>query len=161
MDRDELLDLAAALGACDPGLSWGARLPPDAGLPAAFDRDTAMAVAKWFIHHGGYFYVGWCVGRLIRVGDLSGADLRDFKLCSARMPRADLRGANLPNASLRFADLRGANLRDADLSGATLLGADLRGADLRGADLRGADLRGAALNEAIMPKGWQDAVKAY
>ena len=74
----------------------------------------------------------WDVHRMVRDGNLYGADLS----------RADLRSA----------DLSGANLRSADLVGANLVGADLRSADLYDADLRYADLYGANLRSAYHDK---------
>ena len=67
----------------------------------------------------------WDVHRMVRDGNLVGADLSG----------ADLRGANLRYADLRSADLRGANLRYADLYDADLSGANLYDADLRYANL--------------------------
>jgi hypothetical protein len=70
--------------------------------------------------------------RMIRLGWLAGANLRE----------ANLREANLRGANLREADLRGVNLWEANLEGANLREADLWGADLREANLRGANLWG-------------------
>ena len=66
---------------------------------------------------------------LIRLVNLSGADLS----------YADLRGAHLGGADLSRAHLGGADLGGADLSRAHLGGAYLHGASLRGADLSDAD----------------------
>ena len=85
----------------------------------------------------------WDVHRMVRDGNLVGANLSGANLRSA-----DLYGADLSRADLRSADLSGANLRSADLSGANLVGANLRSADLYGADLRYADLYGANLRYA-------------
>ncbi len=80
----------------------------------------------------------WDVHRMVRDGNLVGANLRYADLRSADLRYADLRYANLYGA-----DLYGANLRSADLYGANLRYADLRYADLRYADLSGANLRSA------------------
>ena len=85
----------------------------------------------------------WDVHRMVRDGNLVGANLSGANLRSA-----DLYGADLSRADLRSADLSGANLRSADLSGANLVGANLYGADMYGADLRYADLYGANLRYA-------------
>ena len=85
----------------------------------------------------------WDVHRMVRDGNLVGANLRSADLSGANLRSADLRSADLSGA-----DLRGANLRSADLYGANLYDADLRGADLRYADLRSADLRYADLSGA-------------
>ena len=85
----------------------------------------------------------WDVHRMVRDGNLVGANLSGANLRSA-----DLYGADLSRADLRSADLSGANLRSADLVGANLSGANLRSADLYGADLRYADLYGANLRYA-------------
>ena len=85
----------------------------------------------------------WDVHRMVRDGNLVGANLSGANLRSA-----DLYGADLSRADLRSADLSGANLRSADLVGANLVGANLRSADLYGADLRYADLYGANLRYA-------------
>ncbi len=79
----------------------------------------------------------WDVHRMVRDGNLVGANLR----------YADLRSADL-----RYADLRYANLYGADLYGANLRSADLYGANLRYADLRYADLSGANLRSAYHDK---------
>ena len=76
----------------------------------------------------------WDVHRMVRDGNLVGANLSGANLRSA-----DLVGANLVGANLRSADLYGADLRYADLYGANLRYADLRYADLYGADLYGAN----------------------
>jgi hypothetical protein len=76
---------------------------------------------------------------LLKLADLSGANLID----------ADLSGANLSSANLIGADLRGANLRGANLSSAILSGANLIDADLRGANLSSAILS----DETILPDG--------
>ena len=85
----------------------------------------------------------WDVHRMVRDGNLVGANLSYADLRSA-----NLRGADLSRANLRSADLRSANLRSADLRGADLSYADLRSADLRYADLRSANLRYANLRSA-------------
>src|SRR6266511_865146 len=63
----------------------------------------------------------------------------------------------IATASLVGADLRGIDLTDADLHGALLSGCDLRevvltGADLTGAKLRKTDFRGANLSRANMAR---------
>ena len=65
----------------------------------------------------------WDVHRMVRDGNLVGANLSGANLRSA-----DLYGADLSRADLRSADLSGANLRSADLVYADLYGADLRSA---------------------------------
>jgi len=85
----------------------------------------------------------WDVHRMVRDGNLVGANLS-----GANLSGADLYGADLSRADLRSADLSGANLRSANLYGANLVGANLYGADLYGADLRSADLYGANLRSA-------------
>ena len=85
----------------------------------------------------------WDVHRMVRDGNLVGANLR-----SANLRSANLYDANLRYADLRYADLSGANLRSANLVGANLSGANLRSADLSYANLRSADLRGADLSDA-------------
>ena len=85
----------------------------------------------------------WDVHRMVRDGNLVGANLSD-----ADLRYADLRCADLSRADLRSADLSGADLSGANLVGANLVGADLYGADLRYADLRYADLYGANLRYA-------------
>ena len=75
----------------------------------------------------------WDVHRMVRDGNLVGANLSGANLRSA-----DLSGANLVGANLRSADLYGADLRYADMYGANLRYADLRYADLYGANLRSA-----------------------
>ena len=76
----------------------------------------------------------WDVHRMVRDGNLRGADLSYADLRSA-----NLRGADLRSANLRSADLRSANLRSADLRGADLSYADLRSANLSYANLSGAN----------------------
>ena len=95
----------------------------------------------------------WDVHRMVRDGnlvgaDLSGADLRGANLRYADLRSADLRGANLRYADLYDADLSGANLYDADLRYANLSYANLRYADLYDADLSGANLYDADLRYA-------------
>ena len=85
----------------------------------------------------------WDVHRMVRDGNLVGANLS-----GANLSGADLYGADLSRADLRSADLSGANLRSANLYGANLVGANLYGADMYGADLRSADLYGANLRSA-------------
>ncbi len=85
--------------------------------------------------------------------DVGGAFLRDVKLPSAALNRAnmsaaDMRGANLNHAALEGAILRSTNLRGGDLSGARLAEANMTDADLNGAILAGADLTKAILDEA-------------
>ena len=72
----------------------------------------------------------WDVHRMVRDGNLRGADLSYADLRSANLRGADLRSANLRSADLRSANLRYANLSSADLSGANLRGADLSYANL-------------------------------
>ncbi len=101
-------------------------------------------------------------------GDLQSAKLNDADLQSARLMKAnlhlaylrsaDLRGADcqdanlmhtiLTEAKLEHADFRKADLKKAKLQGANLQGAKLMRANLRGADLQEAHLQGADLQEA-------------
>ena len=90
----------------------------------------------------------WDVHRMVRDGNLVGADLSGADLRSADLRSADLRYADLRYADLSGADLRGANLRYADLRSADLRGANLRYADLYDADLSGANLYDADLRYA-------------
>jgi hypothetical protein len=103
----------------------------------------------------------WDVHRMVRDGNLvganlSGADLRSADLSGANLRSANLSGANLSGANLRSADLYGADLRYADLYGANLRSADLRYADLSGANLRSADLRYADLSGANLRSAYHD-----
>ncbi len=88
----------------------------------------------------------WDVHRMVRDGNLVGANLR----------YADLRSADLRYADLRYANLVGANLVGANLYGADLYGANLRSADLYGANLRYADLRYADLSGANLRSAYHD-----
>ena len=90
----------------------------------------------------------WDVHRMVRDGNLVGANLRSANLRSADLRYADLSGANLRSANLHGADLRDANLYGANPCSANLCSADLRDADLRGANLRGANLYDADLRDA-------------
>jgi uncharacterized protein YjbI with pentapeptide repeats len=80
--------------------------------------------------------------------ELTGSDLRDFRLSRSLLFRANLNRANLAGANLAGANLSGANLNGANLSEARLYGATLVGADLIGAELPRADLSEAHLSEA-------------
>ena len=94
----------------------------------------------------------WDVHRMVRDGNLVGANLSGANLYGADLSRADLRSADLSGANLRSADLVGANLVGANLVGANLYGADMYGADLRYADLYGANLRSADLRYANLSR---------
>ena len=94
----------------------------------------------------------WDVHRMVRDGNLVGANLSGADLYGADLSRADLRSADLSGANLRSADLVGANLVGANLVGANLYGADMYGADLRYADLYGANLRSADLRYANLSR---------
>jgi hypothetical protein len=103
----------------------------------------------------------WDVHRMVRDGNLRGADLSYADLSGADLryadlSRADLRSANLVGANLYGANLVGANLVGANLYGADLYGADLRSADLYGANLRSADLRYADLSGANLRSAYHD-----
>jgi len=103
----------------------------------------------------------WDVHRMVRDGNLvganlSGANLSGADLYGADLSRADLRSADLSGANLRSANLFGANLSGANLYGADLYGADLRSADLYGANLRSADLRYADLSGANLRSAYHD-----
>ena len=78
--------------------------------------------------------------------DLSGADLSNTNLRSAKLFGANLRNANLSWANLYRADLYFANLRYADLQNANLQDADLKHAEMQYANLRDADLTGADMH---------------
>jgi uncharacterized protein YjbI with pentapeptide repeats len=80
--------------------------------------------------------------------DLSGANLRDAKLCDSNLKFANLSGADLSDTNLRRADLSGANLSGANLFGADLADANLRGANLSNANLTDANLSYADLHNA-------------
>ena len=176
MKREALFALATKHSACAFGMSWARSLPSTARLPRAFTRRNAHSVLRWFKRYDGSIHAGWCVGRLIPVGALSGANLSNANLCWANLSGADLTSADLSNAGLfsadlRYANLSGADLTSADLSNADLTGADLSNADLRGAyltgadltsaNLRGADLRGARRDAFVMPLNWRGVVKSY
>ena len=90
----------------------------------------------------------WDVHRMVRDGNLRGADLSYADLSGADLSYADLRSANLRGANLRSADLRSADLSGADLRYANLRSADLSDANLRYANLHGANLRYANLHGA-------------
>ena len=90
----------------------------------------------------------WDVHRMVRDGNLVGANLRSANLRGADLSDANLRYANLRSADLSSANLRGADLSDANLRYANLRSADLRYADLSGANLSYANLRGANLSYA-------------
>jgi RNA polymerase sigma factor (sigma-70 family) len=75
---------------------------------------------------------------------LSGAQLDQVTLESAKAPCAELQNASLPGAILRRAEFPqgmfdGCNLRKADLVDVCLTSAKLRGANLNGANCEGAD----------------------
>jgi uncharacterized protein YjbI with pentapeptide repeats len=80
--------------------------------------------------------------------NLSGADLREAKLCGLDLSTADLSGANLSGLDLSRFDLSGASLSRANLNGANLHGANLQGADLSRAKLCGLDFREFDFNGA-------------
>ncbi len=89
---------------------------------------------------------GPLVGRLFTsFGNLRGANLNRFSLCSANLDGLDLCGTNLIRASLACVNLTGADLTNASLQRADLFGANLSYANLAGANLTNADLRGADL----------------
>ena len=75
--------------------------------------------------------------------DLSGADLRDFRLVAFDLSGANLTGSLLTGGELTSAVFDRATLDDADLTDAKLAGAKARGASFRRAVLRSADLRDA------------------
>lgn len=83
----------------------------------------------------------------LRGSDLQGANLRKASLYRAILNRADLGGANLGLSDLRYACLENANLCRVNLNQANLLGARLVGARLDHVDLAG----------AILPDGTQYA----
>ncbi|MCP3661781.1 MAG: pentapeptide repeat-containing protein [Gammaproteobacteria bacterium] len=92
--------------------------------------------------------------------NMSGVDMHDSSLASARLDRSNLQGANLSGSFMQFASLKGANLMMANFEGTHLRGASLEGSNLMlanlqksnlvDADLRGANLQGANLNGAIL-----------
>jgi uncharacterized protein YjbI with pentapeptide repeats len=85
--------------------------------------------------------------------DLSGADLIEVQLMSARLGSLKAAGANLSRACLSSvrlsnADLTGAVLEEAELGSVYASNARLKGANLHGARLAGAKLPAADLTEA-------------
>ena len=82
--------------------------------------------------------------------NLSGADLYESDMWSAKAPKAVLAGADCRKLNLGPADLREADLRRAQLAGAKMASSKLQGADLSGADLRGAKLQSAHFERAIL-----------
>ena len=107
--------------------------------------------------------------------NLSGADLREFKL-----EGADLRGANLDNtvmdgmdltnvnfttaslkgSSLKEAILYKAKLKRANLSGAELLNANITDCDLRRATFKDTNLDGVVLANGIFDEGVREKLEA-
>lgn len=91
-----------------------------------------------------------CVRCDLRSADLTGKDLRAFKLMGAYLIGANLSDANLAGADLRGIWLMRAKLRSANLKGADLRGAHLVGADLTNANLQLTNLKNAKLGRAIL-----------
>lgn len=89
--------------------------------------------------------------------DLSGMEIRNIRLSSAKLVGANLARAKLSGCDLSGAELFGADLEEADLTGANLMGADFRGANLHRAVLtdcvlRGADFRTDRATTDTLPK---------
>lgn len=92
---------------------------------------------------------------VLRMVDLSRAELGGTLLIDADLSGANLSRARLGNANLSFANLDSANCAQASFYASTLTGTSFSGADLTGADLVlsvlfGADLTGANLSSAIL-----------
>jgi hypothetical protein len=92
---------------------------------------------------------------MLRLADLSGAnlvfaDLSGAHLTDARCVGADMGSVNLSGGELNFADLSQAHLREANLSGANLQYANLSGARLPSADLTHTQMRGARMDSATI-----------
>ncbi len=82
-------------------------------------------------------------------------------LSKANLQEANLRGASLHSTCFRKANFYGANLQDADLRNSNLEYADLTEANLLGADLEGANVKnviGITLKQIQAADNWQKAL---
>lgn len=95
---------------------------------------------------------GWKItGAKLPGTNLKGADLSGAILQHADLRFAYFKGANLDSTSLEFANLSNSNLKNTSIKGANLQNslleyANLKGADLYDANLSFANLKGAKLN---------------
>ena len=154
--RDQ--DLVSYPNALDSTTLDGAIFPPDfsnANFWWAF-RTYGKPETNWPISLAGINLVEADLSHsMLRLVDLSGAELfgadlskanlNETNLSGAHLQYADLQGARLEKANLTESDLQGALLNDADLQNAILTKANLSTANLIGADLSGTNLWDAIL----------------
>jgi uncharacterized protein YjbI with pentapeptide repeats len=89
--------------------------------------------------------IGTMRGANLRDSDLHGANLSGVVLSEALLDGANFEGANLAGGDFSAAKLTKAHFQNSDLRGAKFDGADLTEGDFRGANVAGASLRDAKL----------------
>jgi len=80
--------------------------------------------------------------------DLSGINLKGWKITGAKLPGTNLRGADLSGAFLQYADLRFANFKGANLNSTSLEFANLSNSNLNNTSIKGANLQNSLLEYA-------------
>ena len=115
--------------------------------------DSGNSLEDWPICLAGIDFVETALSdSMLRLVDLTNADLGAADLTGANLNETILTNANLQDAELQGAHLEKANLAGADLRDAVLTGADLEGAVLTGTDLTRTNLIGANLTSTNLSK---------
>ena len=80
--------------------------------------------------------------------DLSGINLKGWKITGAKLPGTNLKDADLRGATLRYADLRFAYFKGANLNNTSLEFANLSNSNLKNTSIKGANLQNSLLEYA-------------